>query len=116
MQLTEAATLHRKSGGAEGSAVPRIFPGNEEILCSNRIVISTGAQRSGEICGFFLGFSRRLFRRTLSPHRNPIQGQLSAQRALAASSKARTGTPNESHFRTSPVVWDRAASTIKSAC
>src|SRR5271156_5396861 len=59
MQLTEAATLHRKSGGAEGSAVPRIFPGNEEILCSNRIVISTGAQRSGEICGFFLGFSRR---------------------------------------------------------
>src|SRR5277367_536270 len=28
MQLTEAATLHRKSGGAEGSAVPRTFLGN----------------------------------------------------------------------------------------
>jgi hypothetical protein len=38
---------------AEGSAVPRTFPGNAEILSSNRIVISTGAQRSGEICGFF---------------------------------------------------------------
>src|SRR5580692_6669625 len=30
MQLTEAATLDRKSGGAEGSAVPRTFPGNAE--------------------------------------------------------------------------------------
>jgi hypothetical protein len=30
MQLTEAATLHRKSGEAEGSAVPRTFPGNAE--------------------------------------------------------------------------------------
>jgi hypothetical protein len=28
MQLIEAATLDRKSGGAEGSAVPRTFPGN----------------------------------------------------------------------------------------
>ena len=28
MQLTEAATLDRKSGEAEGSAVPRTFPGN----------------------------------------------------------------------------------------
>src|SRR5712675_265697 len=27
-QLTEAATLDRKSGEAEGSAVPRSFPGN----------------------------------------------------------------------------------------
>src|SRR5882757_7136197 len=27
-QLTEAATLDRKSGGAEGSAVPRTFRGN----------------------------------------------------------------------------------------
>jgi hypothetical protein len=30
MQLTEAATLNRKSGGAEGSAVPRASPGNAE--------------------------------------------------------------------------------------
>ena len=30
MQLTEAATLDRKSGGAEGSAVPRTPPGNGE--------------------------------------------------------------------------------------
>src|SRR5882757_1372773 len=29
-QLTEAATLDRKSGGAEGSAVPRTTPGNPE--------------------------------------------------------------------------------------
>jgi hypothetical protein len=28
MQLTEAASLDRKSGGAEGSAVPRTFRGN----------------------------------------------------------------------------------------
>jgi hypothetical protein len=28
MLLTEAATLDRKSGEAEGSAVPRTFPGN----------------------------------------------------------------------------------------
>jgi hypothetical protein len=28
MQLTEAATLDRKSGEAEGSAVPRTYPGN----------------------------------------------------------------------------------------
>jgi hypothetical protein len=28
MQLTEAATLNRKSGGAEGSAVLRTFRGN----------------------------------------------------------------------------------------
>jgi hypothetical protein len=44
---------------AEGSAVQRTFPGNDEFLSSNKIVISpapacreTGAQRSGEICGF----------------------------------------------------------------
>jgi hypothetical protein len=30
MQLTEAATLDRKSGEAEGSAVPRTSPGNAE--------------------------------------------------------------------------------------
>jgi hypothetical protein len=37
-------------GEAEESAVPRTFRGNG-ILSSNRIVISTEAQRSGEICG-----------------------------------------------------------------
>jgi hypothetical protein len=31
MQLTEAATLDRKSGGAEGSAVPRTFTGNAQF-------------------------------------------------------------------------------------
>jgi hypothetical protein len=29
MHLTEAATLDRKSGGAEGSAIPRSLPGND---------------------------------------------------------------------------------------
>ena len=43
MLLTEAATLDRKSGEAEGSAVPRTSPGKREILYSNNIVISTGA-------------------------------------------------------------------------
>jgi hypothetical protein len=38
---------------AEGSAVQRTFPGNDEFLFSSKIVISTGAQRSGEICVFF---------------------------------------------------------------
>jgi hypothetical protein len=37
-------------GEAEESAVPRTFRG-KGILSSNRIVISTEAQRSGEICG-----------------------------------------------------------------
>jgi hypothetical protein len=36
---------------AEGSAVLRTFHGNDEFRFSNKIVISTGAQRSGEICG-----------------------------------------------------------------
>jgi hypothetical protein len=31
MQSTEAATLDRKSGEAEGSAVPRTFPGKTEL-------------------------------------------------------------------------------------
>jgi hypothetical protein len=35
MQLIEAATLDRKSGEAEGSAVPRTFPGNIfSLICS----------------------------------------------------------------------------------
>jgi hypothetical protein len=33
MQLSEAAALDRKSGGAEGSAVPRTFPGNVFRIC-----------------------------------------------------------------------------------
>jgi hypothetical protein len=37
---------------AEGFAVLGTFRGNAKILPSNRIVISTGAQRSGETCGF----------------------------------------------------------------
>jgi hypothetical protein len=36
----------------------RISRGNTGNLLPNRIVISTGAQRSGEICGFFFGFTR----------------------------------------------------------
>jgi hypothetical protein len=59
MQLTEAATLDRKSGEAEGSAVPRTFLGNA-IPTSNRIVISTGAYPdflprstgNNRVCGF----------------------------------------------------------------
>jgi hypothetical protein len=45
MQLSEAAPLDRKSGGAEGSAVLRTFLGN--------VFRHTGAKRSGEICVFF---------------------------------------------------------------
>ncbi len=68
MQPTEAATFDRKSGGAdlsrravEGSAVFADLCWKRGILYSNKIVISpapacrgTGAQRSGEICGFLL--------------------------------------------------------------
>jgi hypothetical protein len=32
MQLTEATTLDRKSGEAEGSAVPRTLPGNVSVF------------------------------------------------------------------------------------
>jgi hypothetical protein len=39
---------------AEGSAVPQAYPGNTEYYTQTKIVISTGAQRSGEICGFLL--------------------------------------------------------------
>jgi hypothetical protein len=40
MQLIEAATLDRKSGGAEGSAVPRIPPGNVFDSDLSRITVS----------------------------------------------------------------------------
>ena len=60
MQLTEAATLDRKSGEAEGSAVPQTSAGNAEYYTQNKIVISTGAKRSGEICGFLLLFTQIL--------------------------------------------------------
>ena len=57
MQLTEAATLDRKSGEAEGSAVPRTLPGN----------VFDRAHRSGEpapacrgIRGFFSVLSHPL--------------------------------------------------------
>ena len=36
-QLTEATTLDRKSGGAEGSAVPRTFPENAEPLPATKL-------------------------------------------------------------------------------
>ena len=60
MQLTEAATLDRKSGEAEGSAVPRNSPGNAKYYNSNKLVISTGAcpdflprcTRNDRVCGF----------------------------------------------------------------
>ena len=42
IQLTEAATLDRKSGEAEGSAVPRSTTGEAEYD-AHTIVISTGA-------------------------------------------------------------------------
>src|SRR5271168_926671 len=37
MQLTEAATLDRKSGEAEGSAVPRTSPGNAEYYAQTEL-------------------------------------------------------------------------------
>jgi len=37
MQLTEAATLDRKSGEAEGSAVPRTLPGNAEYHTQTKL-------------------------------------------------------------------------------
>jgi hypothetical protein len=37
MQLTEAATLDRKSGEAEGPAVPRTSPGNAEYYTQTKL-------------------------------------------------------------------------------
>jgi hypothetical protein len=51
MQLTEAATLDRKSGGSRGICSSGDHSWKCGILPSNKFVISTGAQRSGEICG-----------------------------------------------------------------
>ena len=45
---------------AEGSAVPQTSPENAEYYTQNKIVISTGAKRSGEICGFLLLFTQIL--------------------------------------------------------
>src|SRR5271163_984805 len=39
MQLTEAATLDRKSGEAEGSAVPRTFLGNAFLDSALRTIV-----------------------------------------------------------------------------
>ena len=60
MQSTEATTLHRKSGEAEGSAVPQTSAGNAEYYTQNKIVISTGAYPdflphctgNDRVCGF----------------------------------------------------------------
>jgi hypothetical protein len=51
VNLSEADLSRR---AVVGSAVPRTSPGNAVCLSSNRIVISTGAKRSGETCGFLL--------------------------------------------------------------
>ena len=54
------------------------------IPSSNRIVISTGAQRSGEICGFSCEFSRALFSPWLSATTVSRAGwQLAAEGCLA---------------------------------
>ena len=60
MQSTEATTLNRKSGEAEGSAVPQTSAGNAEYYTQNKIVISTGAYPdflphctgNDRVCGF----------------------------------------------------------------
>ena len=48
---------------AEGSAVPADLSWKPLHLSPNKIVISTGAQRSGEICGFFFSVSSRTLAR-----------------------------------------------------
>jgi hypothetical protein len=61
-RLGPATTLYETIGlsfvipsAAEGSAVPRASLGNAGVPSPNDIVISTGAKRSGEICGFLWG-------------------------------------------------------------
>jgi hypothetical protein len=61
-QLIEAATLDRKSGGAEGSAVPRTFPGNAEydaqehchLACSAPNDLGSGAGVLAQKIGVFV--------------------------------------------------------------
>jgi hypothetical protein len=57
MQLTEAATLDRKSGKAEGSAVLRTFPGN--VLTERSGVESLPRRAVGSALSF--QFSRQVF-------------------------------------------------------
>jgi hypothetical protein len=45
MQLTEATTLDRKSGEAEGSAVLRTFPGY--VLAAHQIPLSFAEEQAG---------------------------------------------------------------------
>jgi hypothetical protein len=47
-----------RSGRDDNSVAAKIsyFSWKRGTLFSNRVVISTGAKRSGEICGFFFGF------------------------------------------------------------
>jgi hypothetical protein len=54
MQLTEATTLDRKSGEAEGSAVPRTSPGNAEYYTQTKL-------------------SSRLPRRAVGPERSAVE-------------------------------------------
>jgi hypothetical protein len=62
MQLTEAATLDRKSGEAEGSAVLRTSPGNAEYYTQTKL--SSRLPRCAVGSAVFIYFSLRFF----SPH------------------------------------------------
>src|SRR5271156_4506033 len=59
MQLTEAATLHRKSGGAEGPAVSPHRQLSANGRCTLPFVIPTAAKRSGGTCGFTAPATKR---------------------------------------------------------
>ena len=69
MQSTEATTLHRKSGEAEGSAVPQTCPGNAEYYTQTKL-------------------SSRLPRRAVGPERTRISCRTALETtACAAFSK-----------------------------
>ncbi len=51
MQLTEAATLDRKFGEAEGSAGPQTTTGNAEYDAQTELSSRPERKRSGETCG-----------------------------------------------------------------
>ena len=85
MQLTEAATLDRKSGEAEGSAVPRTITGNVEydaqIELSSRLSrLAVGPERTRisclaaldtTTCAAFIKESRMKFTDATKSNRKP---------------------------------------------
>ena len=55
MQLTEATTLDRKSGEAEGSAVPRTSPGNAEYYTQTKLFSRPPFDKLSSSAGLSLG-------------------------------------------------------------